>query len=325
MRFAAASSCYNVMPGQKGGITYTVYACGDIGIGEDIMRQERKADYLRILFGTLLMAAAANFFYTPANMVPGGFTGLAIILRELTRPLVSGGVPVWLWNIFLNVPLILLSIRTRGWKFMRRTLLASLVFSGWMYLLPETAMAGNDPVLTSVIGGALMGAGLGFVFLGKATTGGTDTLAALLQRALPYLNAAKIMPVLDGVIILLSVWIFGMEISLYAIITVVLCGRIADEMISGSRNAYLAYIISDQHDAIAQTILKEMDRGATLLPATGVYTNQPRPVLFCAVSKKQAVVLRDIVADVDPGAFFVLTDASEIRGEGFQAYSREEF
>lgn len=271
------------------------------------------------------MAAAANFFYTPANMVPGGFTGLAIILKELTRPLVEGGLPVWIWNIVLNVPLILLSIRTRSWKFMRRTLLASLLFSGWMALLPEYAMAGDDLILISVIGGALMGAGLGLVFLGKATTGGTDTLAALVQRALPHLNAAKIMPVLDGVIILLSVWIFGMEISLYAIITVVLCGRIADEMISGSRNAYLAYIISEKHGEIAQTVLTEMNRGVTLLPATGVYTNQSRPVLFCAVSKKQAVVLRDIVAEVDPSAFFVLTDASEIRGEGFQAYSREEF
>ena len=174
-------------------------------------------------------------------------------------------------------------------------------------------------------GGSLMGAGLGYVFLGKATTGGTDTLAALIQRAFPYLTAARIMPVLDGIIILLSVWIFGFRISMYAIITVVLCGRIADKMISGSKNAFLAYIISEKHHDIAQTILQEMDRGVTMLPATGVYTNQDRPVLLCAVSTRQAVVLRDIVSEIDPKAFFVLSDASEIRGEGFQAYSKEEF
>ena len=290
-----------------------------------IRNRERKEDYIKIIVGTLLMALSANFFYTPANLVPGGFTGLAIILQETTRRFAGTPVPVWLWNIILNVPLILISIKTRGWKFMRRTLLASLLFSLWMYLLPEYALADQDPLLIAVIGGGLMGAGLGYVFLGKATTGGTDTLAALIQRAFPYLTAARIMPVLDGIIILLSVWIFGFRISMYAIITVVLCGRIADKMISGSKNAFLAYIISEKHHDVAQTILQEMDRGVTMLPATGVYTNQDRPVLLCAVSTRQAVVLRDIVSEIDPKAFFVLSDASEIRGEGFQAYSKEEF
>ncbi|MBP3216964.1 MAG: YitT family protein [Lachnospiraceae bacterium] len=290
-----------------------------------IRNRERKEDYLKIIFGTLLMALSANLFYTPANMVPGGFTGLAIILQETTRRFTGTPVPVWLWNIVLNVPLILIAIKIRGWKFMRRTLLASLLFSLWLYVVPEYGLAEQDPLLTAVIGGALMGAGLGYVFLGKATTGGTDTLAALIQRAFPYLTAARIMPILDGLIILLSVWIFGFRISMYAIITVVLCGRIADKMIGGSKNAFLAYIISEKYDDIAQTILQEMDRGVTMLPATGVYTNQERPVLLCAVSTRQAVTLRDIVSEIDPKAFFVLTDASEIRGEGFQAYSKEEF
>ena len=204
-----------------------------------IRNRERKEDYIKIIVGTLLMALSANFFYTPANMVPGGFTGLAIILQETTRRFAGTPVPVWLWNIILNVPLILISIKTRGWKFMRRTLLASLLFSLWMYLLPEYALADQDPLLIAVIGGGLMGAGLGYVFLGKATTGGTDTLAALIQRAFPYLTAARIMPVLDGIIILLSVWIFGFRISMYAIITVVLCGRIADKMISEIGRAHV--------------------------------------------------------------------------------------
>ena len=208
---------------------------------------------------------------------------------------------------------------------MRRTFAASVIFSVWLFALPTFSLVDNDPVITAVIGGTLMGCGLGAVFLGKATTGGTDTLAALLQRVFPHLSAAKIMPVLDGVIIVLSIWIFGIRISLYAIITVVLCGWLADRVTTGSRNAWLAYIISDRHAEISGAIMHEMNRGATLLDAKGVYTNQERPVLLCAVSRRQAVVLRDIVSEIDPRAFFVLTDASEIRGEGFQNYSKDEF
>ena len=124
-------------------------------------------DYFTIITGTLLMAVAANWLYSPANMVPGGFTGLAIILQEMTKGIRPGGVPIWFWNTVLNVPLILLSIRARGWKFMRRTFMASVVFSVWLFLVPEYNLIKGDLLLVSVIGGGIMGAGLGLVFLGK--------------------------------------------------------------------------------------------------------------------------------------------------------------
>ncbi len=286
--------------------------------------RERGVDYLLILLGTFLMAVSANFFYTPANMVPGGFTGLAIIFQHLTKPFVSGGLPVWFWNILLNVPLILFSIKIRGWKFMRRTLVASVVFSVWLFVLPEFSLVDNNLFLVAVIGGGLMGGGIGLVFMGKATTGGTDTVAALLQRALPHLNTARIMPVLDAVTVLLSIWIFGMEVSLYAIITVILCGRIADGMVTGARNACMAYIISKHTDDISSAIAEQIDRGATILHGTGTYTNRPRQVLMVAVSNRQTALLRDIVSEIDPHAFFILTDASEVRGEGFLSYTKEE-
>ena len=286
--------------------------------------RESRQDYLWIIFGTLLMALATNLFYTPAQMVPGGFTGLAIIMQHVTQPFVPGGIPVWVNNIILNVPLILLAIRVRGWKFMRRTLLAASLFSLWLFVLPEYDMVQGDYLLTAVIGGAFMGAGLGYVFLGKATTGGTDTLAALFQKLLPHVSVAKILPYLDGVVILLSLWIFGLQVSLYAVITVVLCGRIADEVISGSKNAFLAYIISDQGDEIAARIMEEMERGVTRLSGTGMYTGSERTVLFCAVSKKQTALLKEIVWECDEKAFLVLNDAREVRGEGFLGYSSEE-
>ena len=280
--------------------------------------KENWNDYVFIVIGTLLMAGSTNLFFTPANMVPGGFTGLSIILQYLTKK------PVWMWNILFNIPLIIIATKVRGWKFTRRTLLATLLFSLWLIVIPEIDVTNHNLFLVSVIGGGLMGFGLGLVFSGKATTGGTDTLAAIFQRIFPYLNTARIMPLLDVVVIVIATKVFGMEASLYAIIAVLISGRIGDGVISGQKNASLAYIISDKYDDIAYAITNEMNRGATLLSGYGTYTKLPRNVLLCAVNKKQTAILRDIVSDIDPLAFMILTEANEVRGQGFLNYSKEE-
>lgn len=288
---------------------------------------ERGQDYLFILIGTLLMALSANLGFTPAKMVPGGFTGLAIIIKYVSAGIPGGfsdGIPTWLSNAVLNIPLILAAIKVRGWHFMRRTFAASVIFSLWLLVLPEYPLMGDDLFLTTVGGGAVMGAGLGFVFLGKATTGGTDTLGALLQRAFPHMSTANLMKLLDAAVILLSVWIFGVNISMYAIISVVITSRLADMMTIGFRNAYSALIVSERHEELSGRILNELGRGATCLKGTGLYTGLDRPVLLVAVSKKEGVLLRDLVAETDPEAFMILTEAHEIRGEGFLKYSREE-
>ena len=292
---------------------------------QKLIGKTKSSEWIYIVIGTALMALSANLFYSPAGMVPGGFTGLAMVIDSLAAEFFSVHIPLWLGNIILNIPLILFSIRIRGWRFLKRTFFASLLFSGWMFILPEYALSGNDLFLTAVIGGAVMGLGLGFVLFGKATTGGTDTLAALIQHYFPHISVAKIMPAIDAVVILLSIFIFGMRVSLYAVLTVILSGRIADGLISLFRNAYLVYIISSRHNEIAGQVMMNMNRGVTLLPATGMYTTEERPVLFCAVSRKQAVTLKDIVYETDPNAFLIMTDANEIRGEGFRLYSKEEF
>ncbi len=285
---------------------------------------EKKTDFLWITFGTLLMAASTNLFFSPANLVPGGFTGLAIIIRYSVREWFNMDLPIWMLNIVLNVPLLLFSIKIRGWSFIRRTLIASGMFSLWLYFIPEYLVIDNDLFLITVIGGAIMGIGLGLVFLGKSTTGGTDTLAALIQRLMPHVGVAKILPFLDGIIIALSVWIFGLNISLYAIVSVVVMDVIADKVIIGARNSTVAYIISDSYKEIADEVMREMDRGTTLLAGTGMYTNSDKPVLFVAVSPKQQVILKEIVYQYDPSAFMIIVDASEVRGEGFLKFTREE-
>lgn len=287
------------------------------------LRKENRKNSLLVLGGSFLMAAATNLFFVPVNLMAGGFTGLAILIRECTRALPFGGIPVWLSNVLLNIPLLLFSVKIRGWKFIRRTLIASVLFSVWLFLIPEYGLVDNL-YLNSVIGGGIMGAGFGLVFLGKATTGGTDTVAALVQHYFPHVPTAKILPLMDGAIILMSVWVFGMERSMFAVISVIVSGIVSNRVISGARNAYVAYVITDRCEEIAKIMMKELDRGVTRLEGTGMYTNSKRPVLFCAISDRQVPLLKEIVAEYDRDAFLVITEATEIRGEGFLRYTREE-
>ena len=277
-----------------------------------------------ILVGTLIMAVGTNLFFNPSNMVPGGFTGLAIILEYLTQGLPWGGIPVWLGNILLNAPLLVLAIIVRGWPFIRRTILASLSFSFWLYVLPQIDVASDDFFCVAVFGGVLMGLGLGLVFLGRATTGGMDTVAALLQKAFPHFRVAKVMPVLDGLVILLSMFIFGVKISLYAIVAVFLEGLVADRVIAGFRNAVQFYIITSKPEETAAEIMKTIDRGVTKIYAKGMYTQKERPVLMCVVGTREATALKDVVYSLDPKAFMILADAQEVRGEGFLKYTKED-
>lgn len=288
------------------------------------MTHERRATILWLVAGTFVMAAATNLFFVPADVVAGGFTGLAMFIRHLTEPMVPGGIPVWVSNVVLNIPLMIASVKMRGWRYIRRTLFASAFFSVWLAVIPDFAISGSDLFLAAILGGLLMGVGCGMVFLGRATTGGTDTLAALIQRKVPHLPVAKILPAVDGVVILMSVFIFGVEKSGYAIVSVILSGIVADRFVSGHRNACLAYIISDKYLTIGNEIMKELDRGATVVPVKGMYTSEDRNMLICAASIKESVILKDIVADIDPTAFCIITDAEEIRGEGFLRYTHDE-
>lgn len=287
------------------------------GKEREMEKREKLNDYIFITAGTLLMAAATNMFYDPAGMVPGGFTGLAILINRTTQRLFGKGLPLWAGNMVLNLPLIAYSAKTQGTKFTRRAITASVIFSAWLLLLPDLNIVHDDMLLTSVTGGALMGAGLGAVFFGKATTGGTDTIASMIHKKYPYISSAKILWALDAFVILLSVWIFGVNNSLYAIISAAVSGKISGAMVSGFKNAYAVYIISDRYERIKERIFAELNRGATLLEGQGMYTGKEKAVLFCAVSNRQAAELREIVQEEDENAFVIITDASEIRGRGF--------
>jgi uncharacterized membrane-anchored protein YitT (DUF2179 family) len=276
--------------------------------------------YLLILVGTAGVAFSIQCIYDPSGLVTGGFSGIAIIVKSLTEGLAGAGIPLWLTNTVLNIPVFVAAFVKMGKRFVGRTLLGTILLSAWLYVLPAVDLTQGDLLLAAVFGGVFSGAGMGLVFRANATTGGTDMVASLIHRKVRHYNIAQIMQVLDGAIVVFGFFVFGLRASLYAIVAIYVTTQVSDAILEGFKFSKAAYIITDHYEEIAKLLMEELDRGATGLQATGMYTGKERCVLYCVVSKKQIVSVKELVARVDPQAFVVVSDVREVLGEGFLDY-----
>lgn len=282
------------------------------------IRQKKLAEYLLIVAGTAVMAVSLQFFLDPDGMVPGGFTGIAIIVKELTKGIVPDGVPLWVTNLILNVPMVPIVLKINGWDFAMRTVVGSLLLSFWLAVIPYVQlMEEPDLFLTSVFGGVSMGIGVGLVFLGKGTTGGTDMCGAILHHFFPYISLPKLMQLLDVVITSVGIMVFGIRVALYSIIVVYLTAKVSDRIMEGSTSAKMLYIISDQSALIAEKIIEKLGRGVTGLQGRGMYTNQDKTILICVISPREIARIKDVVLEADSRAFVIVNDSREVLGEGF--------
>ena len=259
-----------------------------------IRNKQQWRDYLLITLGTAVMAVATSSIYDPAGLVTGGFSGLAIVIKQLSQMLFGKGVPLWVTNLVLNIPLFLFGIRMSR-DFLVKTIFGTLMNTFWIAVLPVLQLVPDDRMLSALFGGVLMGAGIGLVFIGNGTTGGTDMLAALIRRWMPHYTIAQIMQVLDAIIVLIGAGVFGITYALYALIAIYSVSKVSDGIIEGMKYSKMAYIISDKSKEIAAAILKEMDRGVTALDARGMYSGNRKDVLFCVVSRKEIAQLKELV------------------------------
>ena len=271
-------------------------------------------DYILILIGASIMGFAIKNIYDPIGLVTGGASGVAIILKK------QFGVPLWLTNTAINIPLFAAAAKLKGWSFIKRTLLATVTLSVSLYVIPEMPFLMDDLFLTALFGGLITGAGAGIVFACQATTGGTDMLAAIIRRWLPHYTLAQILQVLDAAIVLIGAGIFGVTYALYALIAIYAVSKVSDGIIEGMKYSKVAYIISDKSEEIAAAILKELERGVTALDARGLYSGNRKDVLFCVVSRKEIAQLKELVVGHDAQAFVIVSDAREVLGEGFIEY-----
>ena len=287
--------------------------------------RQAAGNYVLILVGTAVMALAIQCIYDRVGLVTGGFTGLTIVIRSLTKSVVEGGIPLWFTNIVLNIPVFLYSYIKFGRKFVGRTLFATLMLSVWLYIIPGVDLSGDDYLLAALFGGAFTGVGMGLVLRAGATTGGTDMVAALIQPRMRHYSVVLIMQVMDAAIVIAGLYVFGLRSTLYAVVSIFVMTKVSDAFLEGFKNSKAALIITNHHEEVAQRLMDELDRGVTGMDAKGMYTQDYKCVLYCVVSRKEIVQLKEIVNDVDPDAFVIVSDVREVLGEGFMEYSSQDF
>lgn len=273
--------------------------------------------FIRIIVGTGLFAFAVKCVYDPCGLVIGGFSGIAIIIRKITQSIIPGGVPLGITTFILNLPVFIIAWIKIGKKFVMRSIVATFLVSVWLMLIPDYSLTGKDYMLTAIAGGILAGSGLGIVLSTGTTTGGTDMVAALLNRHFTQYSIPMIMVFIDLVIVFSSVWLFGSTSAIYAIVSLYIQGKISDTLVLGVHFAKSVYIITDSPKDIAKEVMEELQRGITCLDVKGMYTGNNKNMLFCVVSKKEIAKLKAIVNKYDRHAFVIVSDAKEVLGEGF--------
>ncbi len=274
-------------------------------------------DYFLITVGTGIMAFAIASVYDPSGLVTGGFSGIAIMVKQVTKGVVPGGVPLGITNLLLNIPVFCGAVYLKGFRYLLKTIYATVLLSVWLYILPVIPLAQGDMLLTSLYGGILSGLGIGLVFMAQATTGGTDLIAAIIQHFWRHYSIADIMQVIDALVVIAGAYLFGIQMALYAIIAIYLVSKISDGIIEGLKFSKAAFIITEKPGELAEVLMNEMDRGVTGISAQGMYSGQKKNMLFCVVGRKEIVRLKELAIQTDPGAFLIVSDVREVLGEGF--------
>ena len=304
---------------------------------KDLFRTSRHGllrETMMLLSGGLLSAIAVNVFYLPIKLTMGGVSGIAAIIFQLTGQgrFLSFGALVFL----LNIPLLILGWWKIDLRFVWRSLIGTVVYSLFIdlsepfltgfysrYIDRPLANGGADPLIYCLFGGVLYGLGLGLIFRGEYTTGGTDILALIIKKKFKVLSTGQFLMVLDAVVVLASAVAYrndagpGVLMAMYSFIAMYLTSKSIDIVLEGFDYCRTAYIISTKSDLIADRIMQQMQRGVTSLHGRGMYTRQQKDVLLCVLSRKQVPEIKQIVSDIDPDAFVIVSEAREVLGEGF--------
>lgn len=272
--------------------------------------------YLAIVVGSLIFAAAFQFFLYPNSIVSGGVTGIAQIINRLT------GLPVGVLSIIMNVPLFIIAWRHFGLDFIVSSFVAMTLFSVFVDVFAVLDIAVTaDAMLASIIGGVIKGVGLGMIYYVGSTTGGIDIVVRLARRRYPHINFGTLMLIMDAVIVAAYALIFKIyDSAMYSLICMFVMSKVVDLVLYGLDNSSICYIISEHSEEIVKEItFGELHRGVTLLSGEGAYTHERRPVVMCVIKRPQITAIRRLVRMLDPNAFLIVTDAKNVFGKGFDS------
>lgn len=281
------------------------------------------------LVGAILYAISVDIFTSPNNVVPGGITGISTVLHTFY------GLPIGSTMMVLNIPIFIAGLIFIGWKYVLRTGLClgavSLAIDLLEPILPKYT---EDTLLASIFGGLTMGMALAAIFMRGGSTGGTDVAARILGKFKPSMTQGRLILLIDIVIITAASVTFGLDggsveaglnAALYAFIALFVSSFSLDRMLYGMNTGRQLFIITKCPDEVNRGIIEQVDRGTTIIRGRGGYSGTERDIIMCAVRNNEVYRIRSIVRAIDHEAFIVVSNASDILGEGFQSIQKNEF
>ncbi len=269
--------------------------------------------YLTIFLGAIFYAAGISLFLNPNDLAPGGVTGIAILLNRFVD--VETGTLI----LLLNVPIILLGIWKFGWKFILSTIYSLFMISMLTNLMEYIGPLTEDRMLAAIVGAVLVGTGIGVVFKAGSTTGGIDIIIKIIKQKFPHKKTGSLFLIFDSVVIAAAGLVFGtIEASIYASIATVVTMYTMDTVLYGKDGARLIYIISDHSDELTNCLLHEAGLGVTWLYGAGTFQSREKKIIMCVADKKKSLQVEEIVKEHDPESFMIISNATEIYGEGYK-------
>lgn len=267
-------------------------------------------NYVLILIGSAIVAVGFNTLLLPNQIAAGGVSGISTIMQ-------SFGFEAAYVQWGLNIPLFIAGFYLLGGTFGVKTLVGSVFLPLMVFLTRHIAPVTHEALLAAIFGGVVIGLGIGLVFLGNGSTGGT-ALAAKIINKYTGLTLGTCLAMMDGLIVLAAMTVFGIEEGLYAVIGVFISSKTIDVVQAGFSHSKMAMIITSHEDEVRQAVFDQIDRGVTKISAVGGYTDHDRPILMCVVGQSQFTKLKQVVKAIDASAFVIVMDAKEVLGEGFK-------
>lgn len=280
-----------------------------------VLRSRHTKEYIGITLGIIIVAVGLDVFLVPNRLAAGGVSGLATVLHY------SAGLPVGLTMLAMNGVLLLVGTKIFGKNYGFKTVFGAVGVSVAVDMLAElmrfTHVATiHDPFLGTLYGGILTGVGMGIVFSSGGNTGGTDIIAQILSKYV-NLGVGQLFLLVDGFVMLVAASVFGIKLALFGFLAVIVMGWVIDFIQEGVTVNKAAVIMTAKSDEMGDAILNKLNRGATGFRSRGLFTGEEREAIMCVVSRREIENLRQIVYDVDPRAFMIVTDVREVVGEGF--------
>ena len=264
-----------------------------------------------IAIGAGLMAVGLEIFLIPNHVIDGGITGISIMLSHLT------GFNLGIFLFLLNLPFFFIGRKQIGTTFAVSTLFGIIVLSIATTLLHPVPGLTEDVLLATVFGGIILGVGVGLVIRNGGSLDGTEIMAILFNRRMPF-SVGEIIMFFNIFILGAAGFVFGWDRAMYSLMAYFIAFKTIDVVILGLDESKSAWIISERHKEIGDVILARLGRGVTYLNGEGAYTGDDKKVIFVVITRLEESKLKSIVEDIDPSAFFAVANISEVRGGRFK-------